>query len=43
MRIVDDNFGFNPLLGSRRQQIALRMMNIKQEIPRLIAWYARTK
>jgi lysine-N-methylase len=41
LRIVDDNFGFNPLLGKRRQNFALSMLNFQKEIPRLVAWYAR--
>jgi len=41
LRIVDDNFGFNPLLGSARQVWSLRMLDTKGELPRLVAWYAR--
>jgi lysine-N-methylase len=40
LRIVDDNFGFNPLLGSARQLWSLRMLAVKGELPKLIAWYA---
>jgi lysine-N-methylase len=41
VRIVDDNFGFNPLLGSSRQMFALRLLGKRGELPRLIAWYGR--
>ncbi len=41
VRIVDDNFGFNPLLGSRRQLIGTRMLARRGETARLIAWYSR--
>jgi lysine-N-methylase len=41
LRVVDDNFGFNPLLGTARQVWGLRMLNNKGELPRLVAWYAR--
>jgi lysine-N-methylase len=41
LRIVDDNFGFNPLFGRGRQWWALRMMAAKGELPRLVAWYGR--
>src|SRR5262249_51450234 len=41
LRIVDDNFGYNPLLGSRRQLVGLRLMARRGELARLVAWYAR--
>ena len=41
LRMVDDNFGFNPLLGSRRQLIGARMMAGRGELGRLVAWYSR--
>lgn len=41
LRIVDDNFGFNPLLGSRRQLVGTRMLARRGELARLIAWYSR--
>jgi lysine-N-methylase len=41
VRIVDDNFGFNPLLGSRRQLSGTRMLARRGELSRLIAWYSR--
>lgn len=41
VRMVDDNFGFNPLLGSARQKFALRLIANRGDLPRLIAWYGR--
>ena len=41
VRIVDDNFGFNKLLGSARQKFALRLLAARGELPKLIAWYGR--
>ncbi len=41
VRIVDDNFGFNKLLGSGRQKFALRLLAARGELPKLIAWYGR--
>ncbi len=41
VRIVDDNFGFNKLLGSARQKFALRMLGSKGELPKLVAWYGK--
>jgi lysine-N-methylase len=41
VRMVDDNFGFNPLLGSARQKFALRLLANRGDLPRLVAWYGR--
>jgi lysine-N-methylase len=41
VRMVDDNFGFNPLLGSARQKFALRLLANRGDLARLIAWYGR--
>jgi lysine-N-methylase len=41
VRIVDDNFGFNRLLGSVRQKFALRLLAARGELPKLVAWYGR--
>ncbi len=41
VRIVDDNFGFNPLLGSARQRVALRLLSGRGELAKLVAWYGR--
>jgi lysine-N-methylase len=43
VRIVDDNFGFNPLLQGARQRQVLRLLHRLGELPRLIAWYSRTQ
>ena len=42
VRMVDDNFGFNPLLGSARQKFALRLLANRGDLPRLVAWYGRS-
>lgn len=42
VRIVDDNFGFNKLLGSARQRFALRLLASRGELPKLVAWYGKT-
>jgi len=41
VRIVDDNFGYNPLLGAGRQTWAVRTLAERGELARLIAWYGR--
>ena len=41
VRIVDDNFGFNPLIGRSRQKFALRLLARRGELPRLVAWYGK--
>ena len=41
VRIVDDNFGYNKLLGSGRQLWATQTLAERGELARLIAWYAR--
>jgi len=41
LRIVDDSFGFNPLLGSRRQLVGARLISRRGDLARLIAWYSR--
>jgi lysine-N-methylase len=41
LRIVDDSFGFHPLLGTSRQKLALNILSFRNEITRLIAWYGR--
>jgi lysine-N-methylase len=40
MTIVDDHFGFNPLLGSMRQRYCFWILASSGELSRLIAWYA---
>ena len=41
LRMIDDHFGYNPLLGSRRQRLALRILASRGELSRLVAWYSR--
>jgi lysine-N-methylase len=41
LRIVDDNFGYNRLLGTRRQRLSTRLLASRGELTKLIAWYAR--
>jgi lysine-N-methylase len=41
VRVVDDNFGFNPLLGQVRQKWALGVLRFRGELARLVAWYGR--
>ncbi|MDY3559525.1 YkgJ family cysteine cluster protein [Gemmata sp. JC673] len=41
VRMVDDNFGFNPLFGSARQKFALRLIAARGDLPKLVAWYGR--
>jgi len=40
LQIVDDNFGYNPLLGRPRLRWATRQLGRRAEISRLIARYA---
>ena len=41
VRVVDDNFGFNKLLGQTRQKVALRLLARNGELAKLVAWYGR--
>ena len=41
VKVVDDNFGFNPLLGSLKQRTIVGLIRAKDELPRLVAWYGR--
>jgi lysine-N-methylase len=41
LRIVDDNFGYNRLLGTRRQRLSTRLLAARGEMSKLIAWYSR--
>jgi lysine-N-methylase len=41
VRVTDDNFGFNRLLGMGRQKFALRLLAARDDLPRLVAWYGR--
>lgn len=39
--IVDDGFGFNAVLATRRLRFAHHLLARQGELPRLIAWYSR--
>lgn len=39
--MVDNNFGFNRLLGTRRQRLGLKILAHRGELEKLIAWYGR--
>jgi lysine-N-methylase len=41
LTIIDDHFGFNPLLASRRMRLAFRLLARRGETARLTAWYSR--
>ncbi|MFL5330865.1 MAG: YkgJ family cysteine cluster protein [Gemmataceae bacterium] len=41
LQIVDDNFGYNSLLGTNRQRWITRILAGQGELQKLIAWYAR--
>lgn len=41
LRIVDDNFAYNKLLGLSRQRLSTRILAGRGELARLIAWYSR--
>lgn len=37
--VIDENYGYNPLLGHFRQKFATRILFTQKELDRLIAWY----
>jgi lysine-N-methylase len=41
LTIVDDHFGYNRVLGSRRQRLGFRLLARSGELKKLIAWYGR--
>jgi len=41
LQIVDDNFGYNALLGTRRQKWVVRALAARSDLPKLIARYSR--
>jgi hypothetical protein len=41
LSIVDDHFGFNPVLATLRQRLGFRIMARFGDIAKLIAWYSR--
>lgn len=42
VRMVDEHFGYNPLLGAGRQAWAVRSLGERDELGRLMAWYSRS-
>jgi lysine-N-methylase len=41
LTIVDDHFGFNPMLGTFRQRMSFQILARTGQLSRLIAWYAQ--
>jgi lysine-N-methylase len=41
LQIVDDNFGYNALLGTRRHKWITRLLSSRGEIGRLATWYSK--
>lgn len=41
LQIVDDNFGYNALLGSMRHKWIIRLLSNRGEISKLIDWYSK--
>jgi lysine-N-methylase len=41
LTIVDDHFGFNPLLATRRMRLGFRILARRGDLGRLMAWYSR--
>jgi lysine-N-methylase len=41
IRMVDHNFGFNPMLGTQRQWLSLGILARRGELSRLVGWYSR--
>jgi lysine-N-methylase len=41
LSIVDDNFGYHPVLGTARQRLSFRILTRTGELEKLIAWYSR--
>jgi lysine-N-methylase len=41
LTIVDDHFGFNPALSTRRHRVSLGLLARTGDLSRLTAWYAR--
>jgi lysine-N-methylase len=39
--VIDENYGYNPLLGHFRQQFATRLLFGQKELDRLIGWYGQ--
>jgi hypothetical protein len=41
LQMVDRNYGFNRVLGMKRQRWSLAMMRRRDELSRLVAWYSQ--
>ena len=41
LTVIDENYGYSPLLGQARQRMATRVLFSRGELDRLIAWYSR--
>ena len=41
LTVVDDHFGFNRILSSRRQRVGFNILSRTGELTKLIAWYGR--
>jgi hypothetical protein len=41
LTVVDDHFGFNRVLKSRRQRLGFGILSRTGELNKLIAWYGR--
>jgi hypothetical protein len=41
LTIIDDHFGANPLLASRRLRLGFQTLARRGDLARLIAWYSR--
>ena len=39
--VIDENFGYNTLLGKSRFRLGIRILSFRQELDRLAVWYAR--
>jgi lysine-N-methylase len=39
--VIDENFGYNTLLGKNRFRLGIRILSFRQELERLAVWYAR--
>lgn len=39
--LLDENFGYNPLLGRPRHRLSVRILSFRHELEKLTAWYGR--
>jgi lysine-N-methylase len=40
--VIDENFGYTPMLGKARYRLGIRILAYLQELDRLIAWYGQS-